>query len=62
MRRQYLRHKGREYEQKALFSDGTADYVRPFEPIKGDRVSIRFRTAKDDADKVTILSVLCGFL
>lgn len=42
--------------KKALFSDGTADYVRPFEPIKGDKVSIRFRTAKDDADKVTILS------
>ena len=42
--------------RRALFSDGTAGYVCPFEPMEGEKVSIRFRTAKDDVDKVTIIS------
>ena len=42
--------------RRALFSDGTAGYICPFEPMEGEKVSIRFRTAKDDVDKVTIIS------
>ena len=42
--------------RQALFSDGTADYICPVEPVEGDKVSIRFRTAKDDVEKVTIIS------
>ncbi|NBH72226.1 glycoside hydrolase family 13 protein [Clostridiaceae bacterium] len=38
--------------QRALFADGTSDYRRPEEPNAGDRVVLRFRTAKDDADAV----------
>ncbi len=42
--------------REALFSDGTSDYICPAQPTEGDKVWIRFRTAKDDVDKVTILS------
>ena len=38
--------------QRALFADGTSDYRRPEEPNVGDRVVLRFRTARDDADAV----------
>lgn len=42
--------------RQALFSDGTADYICPVEPMEGETVSLRFRTAKDDVEKVTIIS------
>ena len=40
--------------KKALFSDGTQNYVIPQEPDPGDIVKIRFRTAKDDVDEVRL--------
>ena len=39
----------------ALFSDETANYRTPFEPEKGDRVTIKFRTWKDNVDYVFII-------
>lgn len=42
----------------ALFSDGTKEYRQPDEPEPGDTVSIRFRTAKDNVDKVTLVSTI----
>lgn len=39
---------------EALFSDGTSAYVIPAEPMKQDTVTLRFRTAKDDVDKVLV--------
>ena len=36
----------------ALFSDGTSSYVIPAEPEEHERVRLRFRTAKGDADEV----------
>ena len=42
----------RELNWRALFADETSDYRRPEEPDEGDRVLIRFRTAKDNADAV----------
>lgn len=39
---------------EALFSDGTSAYVIPAEPMENDTVTLRFRTAKDDVDKVLI--------
>lgn len=38
--------------RQALFADETSDYRRPEEPDEGDRVLLRFRTAKDNADNV----------
>lgn len=41
--------------KEALFSDGTADYRTPVECDPGDRVRIRFRTLKDNVDKVLFI-------
>lgn len=38
--------------KEALFSDGTADYRSPVEPKEREDVTIRFRTAKNNADLV----------
>lgn len=42
--------------QEALFCDGTAGYVTPSEPKKNAMVSLRFRTAKDDAVRVCLVT------
>lgn len=42
----------------ALFCDETISYRIPAEPDAGDLVTLRFRTAKDDADDVK--AVICG--
>ena len=41
--------------QRALFSDGTMAYRNPPQPLKGDKVTIRFRTAKYNVDQVTLV-------
>lgn len=38
--------------KKALFSDTTEDYVTPAEPSPYDLVTIRFRAAKNNIDRV----------
>ncbi len=40
---------------KALFSDGTEEFVSPAQPMPGDRVIIRFRTLKNNVDHVYLL-------
>lgn len=40
----------------ALFSDGTSSYVIPAEPREYEKVTIRFRTAVEDADEVLIVT------
>lgn len=42
--------------KRALFSDTTSDYVTPSEPAKGEKVTIRFRTAKNNVDTVVLIS------
>ena len=42
--------------RRALFSDMTQDYVIPFEPNAFAKVSIRFRTEKDNVDEVCLCS------
>lgn len=44
--------------RQALFSDGTENYVVPPEPKINETVRIRFRTAKNDADEVWLISGL----
>ncbi len=44
-------------DKGAMFSDESANYRTPFEPRSGDRVTIKFRTAKGNADYVFII---CG--
>ena len=40
---------------KALYSDGSDYFFSPMEPEAGEKVTIRFRTAKDNADHVFFL-------
>lgn len=40
----------------ALFCDGTEGYVYPPEPKESERVTFRFRTAKDDVDRVGLVT------
>lgn len=40
---------------RALFSDGTKEYCYPCEPQKGDLVTLRFRTAKDNVEGVYVV-------
>ena len=42
-------------EKAALFCDETVSYRIPAEPEPGDTVTLRFRTAKDDADHVNMV-------
>ena len=42
-------------KKKALFTDTTENYVKPSEPAAYERVTIRFRTAKDNVDRVFFL-------
>lgn len=42
--------------KQALFSDTTPDYVSPAEPRPKDKVTIKFRTAKNNVDMVNLLS------
>lgn len=40
----------------ALFCDGTEGYVYPHEPKESELVTFRFRTAKDDVDRVGLVT------
>ena len=42
--------------KKALFCDGTEGYVYPPEPKESELVTFRFRTAKDDVDRVGLVT------
>ncbi len=42
--------------REALFCDGTGDYVIPAEPEINEKVVLRFRTAKDDVDRVGLVT------
>ncbi len=44
-------------DKKALFSDMTGDYLHPPEPSAYDEVTIKFRTKKNNVDKVYLV---CG--
>lgn len=47
-----MEHKKNVLNRAALFADETADYRQPEEPDAGDLVTLRFRTARQDADTV----------
>ena len=40
----------------ALFCDGTQDYVIPAEPEKNEKITLRFRTAHNDVEEVSLLT------
>lgn len=46
----------------ALFCDGSAGYVIPAEPKAEEKITLRFRTAKDDVDFVRVLTEANGYV
>ncbi len=52
-----IKQKGdRRMDRDALFCDGTSSYVIPPEPGKGERIRLRFRTARGNADTVLLVA------
>ena len=47
--------------EQALFCDGTASYVIPQEPQENETVRLRFRTAKNDARRVRLMTAVGGY-
>lgn len=45
------------FNRRALFSDTTGDYLIPEEPSAGEKVTVRFRTARNNVDRVVLI---CG--
>lgn len=43
--------------REALFCDGTSSYVIPAEPMKFQRIKLRFRTAKNDVSMVLLVTL-----
>ena len=43
-------------KEQALFCDGTERYVDPIEPGFDEKVTLRFRTAKDDDIQVKLVT------
>ena len=48
-------------KEAALFCDGTASYVNPAEPVENELVTLRFRTAKDDVERVRLMTAVGGY-
>jgi len=48
--------------KEALLHDGTGSYVLPAEPALNEKITLRFRTAKDDVDFVRVISEGTGFV
>ena len=51
---QYIMQTRPVLKKEALFSDGTKDYRIPAEPKENETVTIRFRTARDNVDRVIL--------
>ena len=58
-RQEYILQMRPVFNKDALFSDSTENYRIPMEPVPGDRVTIRFRTLKNNVDEVYL--VVQGF-
>ena len=48
-------------KEQALFCDGTASYVNPPQPAENETITLRFRTAKDDVDRVLLMTGVGGY-
>lgn len=55
LNQQYIANMRPVFNRRALYSDTTGEYVIPAEPSPYDRVTIRFRTAKNNVDRVFLV-------
>lgn len=54
--RQYIESMRPVFNRKALFSDTTEDYLTPVEPNPYSQVTVRFRTAANNIDRVFLVN------
>lgn len=54
-KQQYITSMRPVFNRRALFSDTTEEYVSPMEPRAYDQVTIRFRAAKNNIDRVYLV-------
>lgn len=43
-----------KFHRSALFTDTTSNYIEPCEPMPDSRVKVRFRTGRNNVDRVTV--------
>ena len=55
-RQQYMMQMRPLLRKYALFADGTKDYRDPVEPMENEKVTLKFRTARDNVDIVLLWS------
>jgi Glycosidases len=48
--------KEHKFNKLAVFSDETPTYRYPTEPLRGDKVTVKIRVLKNDADEITVVS------
>lgn len=53
--RQYIANMRPVFNRRALFSDTTDDYLIPSEPSANEDVTVRFRTARNNVDRVLLV-------
>ena len=53
---QYIANMRPVFNRRALYSDTTGNYISPEEPAPHSRVTIRFRTAKNNVDRVVLVT------
>ena len=53
--RQYIATMRPVFNRRALFSDTTGEYLNPPEPLPYETVTVRFRTAKNNVDRVFLV-------
>ena len=53
---QYIANMRPVFNRRALYSDTTENYISPEEPAPNDKVTIRFRTAKNNVDRVVLVT------
>ncbi|MCM1539918.1 MAG: glycoside hydrolase family 13 protein [Blautia sp.] len=53
--RQYISTMRPVFNKRALFSDTTGNYISPAEPEPFEKVTIKFRTAKNNVDRVLLV-------
>ena len=53
---QYIAAMRPVFNRRALFTDTTEEYISPAEPEPFDTLKVRFRTARNNIDRVSLVS------
>ncbi len=54
--RRYIANMRPVFNRRALYTDTTENYIQPYQPEPNEKVTIRFRTAKNNVDRVVLVN------